>query len=127
MRRRERGAEWDRRRGPRCVASRESVKRRRSIAVRRAALFGRSASGSLGVLAGDTSALTVGGVDALETFSWISARTSASLLTVVVVSFDIDAAVIFRESLVVSMEVAGDDEGGVSLSLIMRRDRAGGR
>ena len=83
----------------------------------------------MGVLAGDTSALTVGGVDALETVACISARTSLSLLTVLAVSFDIDATVIPRESLslVVRMEVAGDGEGRVSWSLIMRRDRTGGR
>ena len=127
MRRRDRGAEWDRCRGPRCVASRESVKRRRSIAVRRSALLAGSAIGSLDAFAGDTSALTVGGVDVLGTVSRISARTSASLLIVVVVSFDIDAAVIFRESVVLSMVVVRGDEGGVSLSLIMRRDRASGR
>ena len=101
MRRRGRGVDWDRRRGPRCVASKESVKRRRSIALRRVALFGGSTIGSLDALAGDTSALAVGGVDALETISRISARTSASLLTVVAVSFNTDVTVILRESVVV--------------------------
>ena len=70
----------------------------------------------MGVLAGDTSALTVGGVDALETVACISARTSLSLLTVEAVSFDIDAAVIPRESLALMMCIAvtGDGEGRVS-------------
>ena len=67
--------------------------------------------------------------DALEMVALISARTSLSLLTVLAVSFDIDATVIPRESLslVVRMEVAGDGEGRVLWSLIMRRDRTGGR
>ena len=129
IRPRDRGKECDLRRGSRRVSSRESVKRRRSSAVRKASLLRGPTEGPLSILAGDTSALTVGGVDVLEIVACISARTSLSLLTVMAVSFDIDATFILRESLslVVRMEVAGDDEGRVFLSLIMRRDRAGGR
>ena len=102
---------------------------RRVIAACNVSLRRESVGGPLDVLTGDTSALTVGGVDALETVSCISARTSLSLRTVLTVSFDIDVTVISRESLslVVCMEVAGDGEGRVSWSLIMRRDRTDGR
>ena len=100
---------------------------RRSIAVRRAASLGKSACGSLDNLAGDTSALTVGGVEAIKTFSSISVRTSVSLLTVVAVSFDIGATDILRELPAVGMGVADDGDGRVPLSPIVRRVRVGER